>query len=104
MSDIATTTPAPQHLRALGYANRVRFARAGLKRRIAAGEVSAARVVETCPWQAQSMPLSELLMSQPRWGRARSRRLLLSASLPENKQIGSLTERQRTVLIEALGG
>ena len=61
-----------QHLRALEYANRVRLARARMKRKIAAGELSATEVVLNCPWQAHSMSISDLLMSQKRWGRARS--------------------------------
>ena len=48
------------------------------------------------------MELSDLLMSQRRWGRARCRRVLLSLGLPENKQIGTLTERQRRALATTL--
>jgi hypothetical protein len=91
-----------QHLRALEYANRVRLARAALKRKIAAGELSAADVVLRCPWQAHSMSISDLLMSQKRWGRTRCRRLLVSLGVPENKQMGTLTERQRLALAEVL--
>jgi hypothetical protein len=91
-----------QHLRALEYANRVRLARARMKRKVAAGELSAAEVVLTCPWQAHSMSISDLLMSQKRWGRARCRRLLVSHGVPENKQIGTLTERQRLALAAVL--
>ena len=50
------------------------------------------------------MELSELLMSQRRWGRARCRRVLVSLGLPENKQIGTLTQRQRSALAAALSG
>ena len=91
-----------QHLRALEYANRVRLARARLKRKIAAGELSAAEVVLSCPWQAHTMTISDLLMSQKRWGRARCRRLLMSHIVPENKQVGTLTERQRLALSAVL--
>jgi hypothetical protein len=91
-----------QHLRALEYANRVRLARARMKRKIAAGELSAAEVVMTCPWQAHSMSISDLLMSQKRWGRTRCRRLLVSLGVPENKQVGTLTERQRLALAAVL--
>ena len=87
-----------QHLRALEHANRVRLARARLKRRIGAGELPACEVIMSCPWEAHSMSVSDLLMSQKRWGRARCRRLLLSISVPENKQLGTLTDRQRLAL------
>ncbi len=102
MGQTAMPTAAPQHLRALQHANRVRLARAELKRKVAAQEVSAADVVLNCPWEAASMELSDLLMSQRRWGRARCRRLLLSLGLPENKQIGTLTVRQREALAAVL--
>ena len=91
-----------QHLRALEYANRVRLARARMKRKVAAGELSAADVIMSCPWQAHSMSISDLLMSQRRWGRTRCRRLLVSLGVPENKQIGTLTERQRLALAAVL--
>src|SRR5919202_525452 len=95
MGKSATVGTEQQHLRALEYANRVRLARALMKRKIASGELSAADVILTCPWQAHSMSVSDLLMAQRRWGRTRCRRLLVSLGVPENKQIGTLTERQR---------
>jgi hypothetical protein len=73
-----------------------------MKRKIAAGELSAADVILTCPWQAHSMSVSDLLMAQRRWGRTRCRRLLVSLGVPENKQIGTLTERQRLAVAAVL--
>ncbi len=102
MGNTASVGVEEQHLRALEYANRVRLARARMKRKIAAGELSAADVVLTCPWQAHSMSVSDLLMSQKRWGRTRCRRLLISLGVPENKQIGTLTERQQLALAAVL--
>jgi hypothetical protein len=103
MGEFATGSAGQeQHLRALEYANRVRLARARMKRKIAAGELPAAEVVLSCPWQAHSMSISDLLMSQKRWGRTRCRRLLVSLSVPENKQVGTLTERQRLALAAVL--
>src|SRR6059058_2069068 len=102
MGDTATVAAAPQHLRALEQANRVRLARAELKRRVALQQTSVVEVVLDCPWQAESMSISDLLMSQRRWGRARCRRLLVSLGLPENKQIGTLTVRQRRALAAVL--
>ena len=101
MGNTATVDPA-QHLRALEHANRVRLARAEMKRRVATGETPAATVVLENPWHAESMSISELLMSQRRWGRARCRRLLLSLGIPENKRLGTLTDRQRHMLAETL--
>jgi hypothetical protein len=103
MGESATASAGQeQHLRALEYANRVRLARARMKRKIAAGELPAAEVVLSCPWQAHSMSISDLLMSQKRWGRTRCRRLLVSLSVPENKPVGTLTERQRLALAAVL--
>ena len=102
MGDSAMVDAGPQHLKALERANRVRLARARLKRQIAGGERSAAEVIMASPWEADSMDISELLMSQRRWGRTRCRRVLLSLGLPENKQIGTMTERQRTALAAML--
>jgi hypothetical protein len=102
MGEIATPDAAPQHLRALEQANRVRLARADLKRQVASQATTVADVVLDCPWEAESMELSDLLMSQRRWGRARCRRVLLTLGLPENKQVGTLTDRQRRALASTL--
>jgi hypothetical protein len=91
-----------QCMEALARANEVRLARAALKRDIGAGRRSVTEVVTESPWEAESMSLSELLCSQRRWGRARSRKLLAAAALSEAKKVGSLTERQRRILTGAL--
>jgi hypothetical protein len=103
MGDTASASGGQQHLRALARANRVRLARAELKRQIASEEISASQVILDCPWEAASMSISDLLMCQRRWGRARCRRLLISLGVPENKQIGTLTQRQRGALAGVLG-
>ena len=94
---IATPEP-PQHMRALERANSVRLARAELKRAVARGDLDPADVVRDCPWQTESMTISELLTSQRRWGRTRARKFLLPLALNENKQLGTLTSRQRRLL------
>jgi hypothetical protein len=64
MNATATIAPAgPQHMRALERANQVRLARAELKRRVASGEMGVAEVILECPWEADSMAVSDLLMS-----------------------------------------
>ena len=98
------TAPAAQHMRALAQANRVRLARAELKRQVAEGETSVADVVLSCPWEAESMTISDLLMSQHRWGRTRCRRFLTQLSMNETKTIGSMTDRQRRCLSGRLNG
>ena len=102
--DATATAPAPQHMRALAQANRVRLARAELKRQVAEGEVDVAEVVLECPWEAESMTIADLLMSQHRWGRTRCRRFLASIPMLETKTVGSMTERQRRALAAQLNG
>jgi hypothetical protein len=94
-------------MQALEHANRVRLARAALKRNIACGELGAAEVIRDCPWETESMTLAELLTSQRRWGRTRSRKFLVALALSENKRLGTLTQRQRQLLsaeLEAKSG
>jgi hypothetical protein len=98
----APNASGPQHLRALQRANEVRLARAELKRRVAEGELTASEVVLDSPWEAESMAVADLLMSQRRWGRTRSRRFLAQVPLSETKTIGSLTDRQRNAVAEQL--
>ena len=102
MGDTASASGGEQHLRALQRANQVRLARAEQKREVAGEEISASQVILDCPWEAASMSISDLLMCQRRWGRARCRRVLISLGVPENKQIGTLTERQRLALAAVL--
>jgi hypothetical protein len=90
-------------MRALAQANRVRLARAELKRQVAEGEAAVADVVLACPWQAESMTISDLLLSQHRWGRTRCRRFLASIHMSETKTVGSMTDRQRRALAAMLG-
>ncbi len=97
-------TNAPQHMRALDRANQVRLARAELKRDIAEGNRTVADVVIGCPWESESMTISDLLLSQHRWGRTRCRRFLASVPMLETKTIGSMTERQRECLVARLNG
>jgi hypothetical protein len=98
------TAPAPQHMRALERANRVRLARAELKRQVGAGELTVAEVVLSCPWEAESMEIADLLASQHRWGRTRCRRFLDAIPMLETKTIGSMTDRQRRALARSLSG
>ena len=97
------TQPAAQHMRALQQANRVRLARAELKRQVSENETTVAEVVRSVPWEAESMAIAELLMSQHRWGRQRCRRFLAAIPMSETKTIGSMTDRQRDALASLLG-
>ena len=87
---------------ALERANAVRLARAELKRRVASGDISAAEVILTCPWEADTMTVSDLLSSQRRWGQTRCRRFLQAIPMSETKTVGTLTDRQRHAVAELL--
>ncbi len=103
MNATATIAPArPQHLRALARANEVRLARADLKRRVADGEMCAAEVILDAPWEAETMTVADLLMSQHRWGLTRCRKFLQGVPMSENKTIGTMTDRQRKALADML--
>lgn len=101
-ASMTVPAPMPQHMQALAHANKVRLARASLKRGIAAGDTEASEVVSGCPWEVSTMTVGELLRSQRRWGRARARKFLFGLALNENRELGRLTERQRIVLAAAL--
>ena len=68
--EAATTVapaPTPQHMQALAHANRVRLARAALKRSIQAGDMEVPEVVRGCPWEVETMSVGELLCLLQRW-------------------------------------
>lgn len=98
---VASAGP-PQYMRALQRANEVRLARADLKRRVASGEIGVAEVILECPWEAESMAVADLLMSQRRWGQTRCRKFLAQIQMSEKKTLGSMTERQRRTLAAML--
>lgn len=93
-----TTTAEPQHFVALREANRIRLARAAVKRAIFAGKVAAADVIRDTPPELSTMPISELLRAQRRWGRTRARKFLAPLMVSENRRLERLTERQRDML------
>src|SRR4051795_11879420 len=102
MNASARTDCGPQHLKALQRANEVRLARAALKRLVASGELSVADVILACPAEVEGMAVSDLLMSQRRWGRTRCRKFLATIPITENKPIGKLTDRQRRAVASEL--
>jgi hypothetical protein len=95
MESPGRATGGSQRLQALERANRVRTARARLKRQIAADEVTAAEVILSARWEIERMPIGEVLVSQPHWGRVRCRGFLARLAIAETKTIGSMTVRQR---------
>ena len=61
-----------------------------------------AEVILECPWEADSMAVGDLLISQRRWGQTRCRKFLAQIPMSEQKTVGSMTERQRRTLAAML--
>ncbi len=105
MGDTATVDAAPQHLRALEQANRVRLARAELKRRVAMQQTSVVDVIVYLPLaggeHGDQRPADE---PAALGSRALPHGCCVSLGIPENKQIGTFTERQRSALVDGLVG
>lgn len=106
MNSTRRSADRAQRLEALERANRVRSARAQLKRQIAAGELAAADVILSCRWEVDGMLIGEVLISQRHWGESRSRGFLARLGLHEGKTVGSMTTRQRvaSAAVLARGG
>ena len=102
MTHTPTTAPQSQQLLALQRANLIRRARAQLKKRIGAGQLSAAEVILEPPAEARRWPLFELLTSQPGWGNAKCHEFLARNDISEIKPLGELTQRQRRLLAARL--
>jgi len=102
MTQSAMIADEPQRMRALEQANKVRVARAELKRRIALGEVCAADVILEPPEEVRTWSVADLLLSQRRWGSTRCTKFLQRNQITETKPIGSLTDRQRRLLAREL--
>jgi hypothetical protein len=64
--------------------------------------MTAAQVILSHRWELESMWIADVLLSQRRWGRTRCDRFLVRLAMPENKRIGSMTERQRLAVAALL--
>lgn len=99
----------PPNMIALEEANRIRFARADLKRDLRARRVTLVEALDHP--DVGSMPVCALLCAQYRWGLRRAKKALADAGtlagsfrpISEMKQIGSLTDRQKRALLQACG-
>jgi len=87
---------------ALARANKIRGARAELKRRLRAGEIVAGDVILRGAHDTDTVMVTDVLSNQPGWGPVRSAKVLRAVSLSDLKTLGSLTQRQRLTLAAAL--
>ena len=85
-------------MQALQRAREIKLARAELKRSVAEGRTTVGAVILGCPWEAASMTIAELLLSQRRWGATRASKFLAGIGMSETTTVGSMTERQRRAL------
>lgn len=88
---------------ALKLANEIRAVRCAIKRQIATGETSVAKLLADPPPELGNMTVSELLMAQHRWGADRTRKLCQALTISELRRVGSLTVRERDRISGMLG-
>lgn len=91
-----------QRLDALKIANTVRQERAELKQSLRKGEVSIVELLVTPPEFLLTARLSQILLAAPGYGQVRVSRLLKRCRISPLKTIGTLSERQRQELTQAL--
>lgn len=91
-----------QRLIALQKANRVRSGRAALKQQIACGQRSVFDLLLDPPQMIETMKISTLLLSMPKYGRVKVGVLLRKHEISPNKTVGGLTARQRFELVGVL--
>ena len=99
---VELASPESRRSIALEKANRVRHARAELKRQIACGERDVADVLLDPPTEVQTMTVAELLGCQRSWGTVRTLKALHSVPVSERKELSRLTERQVRALLRIL--
>lgn len=97
----------PQKMRALDKANRIRLDRAEVRKEVRSlpqteGRLKVAAVIEDPPECTARMEIGDLVGEIRRWGSTRTRKFLGRFNIAETKHIGSLTERQRRVVAQAL--
>lgn len=95
-------SPDNRRLIALEKAQRVRRARAELKRGVARGERDVTEVLLELPAEAHTMTVADLLGSQRSWGKVRTLKALRSVAVPEDKELRCLTQRQIRSLLGIL--
>jgi hypothetical protein len=103
----------PQHMQALARANAVRRARFEMRKQMkAVGHTEArkiaAELIANPPWWAKTLRLGDLLSAIPKVGPSAMLRLftMFNAGAPNTisrfNELGSLTDRQRELLIAAI--
>lgn len=92
-----------QRLDALQSANKIRTARANLKRDLRAGKVSIHDLLLEPPEYVRSAKVFDLLMATPKYGRVKTDKVMRICACSPSKTVGGLSPRQRTELVSTLG-
>ena len=87
---------------ALERANKIRTARAQLKRDLKAGKVSIQKLLLEPPAYLETAKVFDMLLAVPKYGRVKANKVLVQCRISPSKTIGGLSERQRTELVSLL--
>lgn len=99
----AGTTPTrtlEQRRLALKHANEIRSHRANLKREVKAGRLYVTDLIQDP--LCETMKVGDAIITQPKIGRVKRNRILMSLSISPSRSIGGLSERQRNNLVDTL--
>ncbi|CAN5774061.1 hypothetical protein BH23ACT11_BH23ACT11_03400 [soil metagenome] len=94
---------AQERRSALEEANRVRFARAGVKRDLKAGELDIYDLLMDPSEELKGAKIEEMLLSMRGMGRIKVKRVMRDAGISSAKTLVGLTHGQRDRLIQVLG-
>lgn len=91
-----------QFTKALDKANKVRLARADIRKKIRLGEISVIELIWEPPIDLANMALFEILMAQRRWGRKRVLTFLIQNNFSEYLGLQTMTDRQKVIFDNAI--
>jgi hypothetical protein len=91
-----------QRMDALNRANRIRTARAQLKRDLKAGRASIHDLLLEPPEFVETAKVFDMLLAVPKYGRVKVNKVLQQCRISPSKTIGGLSQRQRTELVSML--
>lgn len=89
-----------QRAAALERANLVRVERAKLRRRVQAGEISAAKLLAEGAPEIACLEVFDFVRWLPKVNRVRAARMLRGSGLPDRRRLEHLTVRQHDVLLD----
>jgi hypothetical protein len=91
-----------QRMDALNRANRIRTARAQLKRDLKANRTSIHDLLLEPPEYVETAKVFDMLLAVPKYGRVKVNKVLQQCRISPSKTIGGLSQRQRAELVSML--